>query len=229
MVVGAVHKLGGQCQVGLAVLAVLALGIGEEAPGGVHGLGFYLHQGVGGGFGLGELGQFGLGEALAAHQLQQRYGLALGEAAVLAGGEEVEVRALVFLRPGLLAVADGQHLAVERLEVDIAGHRQGAGHAGEVVGALPQLIGQQVRLVAVFLAFAELLLVVDEQDHQQAEQGGAEDDGAEYQGKQALDGHGLSGMEPPPGRPGHGKGWGRCVSGPCLVGSAPAWCADEDD
>ncbi|WP_280376747.1 hypothetical protein [Pseudomonas sp. BN515] len=89
----------------------------------------------------------------------------------LAGGEDIEVRALIFRRPGLLAVADREHLLVMARVALVAGDRAGAGQAGEIVGALSQFIGQQVGLVTVLLAFARASLVIDEQ-HQPAEDGG---------------------------------------------------------
>ncbi|MDA8482759.1 hypothetical protein NNO07_06725 [Pseudomonas resinovorans] len=90
----------------------------------------------------------------------------------LAGGEDIEVRALIFRRPGLLAVADREHLLVKARVALVAGVRAGAGQVGEIVGALSQSTGQQVGLVTVLLAFAKASLVIDEQHHQSAEDGG---------------------------------------------------------
>ena len=149
----AVHQVSRQFQIGGAHDGVIAFAVVKASLDGVHGLDFGLYQFVRVGGRLVQLGEFLGREAGFLHQALQGFGDRIRTRLGLAGGNKVPVNAVIFGGPGFFAIANIENVVVLLLVLrQAAAHHIGSAQARQVVGALAQFVGQQIRGIAFSLA-----------------------------------------------------------------------------
>lgn len=114
----------------------------------MHRLRFQSDQGIGATLGLPQERQLIVREVGVAHQSLEGHGLPVASRGLAPRHHEVPVDVAVVERPRGPSVADGEDLVEVGPVARVSRHDIEPGHAGQIVGALAQLVGELVRMIA---------------------------------------------------------------------------------